>query len=166
MSVILYKNNGDSTATIAGDKMAVLKQSGLKLNSKKVFKIGNIIVGHCGESNVIEKIINTLKNVAQEKIMSYEGIKSIFYSVISENDINNEFLLYNGNNVYDIIIGDGKDISIVDITNFDYFGIGYFEMPIGAMIGGLSPSEAIKSCSKYNLYFNDEVDEFTFNISK
>ena len=176
MSVVILKREG-SKLTIAADKI-VISSTGFADTTEKLFKLDNgIVMGITGYCEVRDMFIDYFSNTFNLIGFKCTNAKLSMLTK-SINDFLNEqpksiikkfstLIVVILNKVYYIEINnDGELSSVVDITDREFFGIGYCDMPLGAMAFGASPKEAILACSKYNSCYGNGVTKIEIDLSE
>ena len=162
MSVVIYKKIGNKIE-IAADNMFCNLDNGFCGKQQKLFKFLNeIVIGHCGSITQMEYINNVLSQLTELNKKKFD------YNFFNENCVleNTEYhccLIFIEHKIFYIKIADGKLKKFIDVSNRNIYGIGYFEIPLGCMLMGATPEEAIKKSSEYNMFFNNEVTKFIIN---
>lgn len=159
MSVVIYKKEGKVTR-IAADGQFSLEGNGLIGPQQKLYKFPNgIIAGHCGGITQMQWLNNCLEKL--DKNSCYDTLyNAITCSGIQPNGPEHRSLIFLKDKIYYLKISRDKIDIFSDISERKMFGIGFYEMPLGCMIMGASPEEAIKRASEYNMYFNSNVTCF------
>lgn len=166
MSVVLFKREGDKV-TIAADRITCSECDGFTGESEKLFKFDNgIVMGETGSCDAQDLLVeyfsdfnvNEFKKSNKKTIMLTKEINDFICNHTKSFEKYSALLLIVSNKIYLIEIKEGN-ARVYDISDRKYFGIGYYEMPMGAVIVGTSPKDAILACSEYNIYYGKGVTE-------
>ena len=167
MSIVLYVNDGKTKRLFADSLMGHGEMT--YCVPEKIKKISDrLLIGGVGSSDLSYYVKATLPKMITES-ENIITLREKFVKICSdynyeENDA--EFLISLDGRVYNVTIRKNKVDTCLDVTDHDYFGIGYWEMVMGAVICGYDPVKAIERISDRNRYLSKPVYEYVIDEVK
>ena len=174
MSVVIYKKDGNKL-TIAADRQVSCQDNGFIGETEKLFKLSNgIIIGCCGSSCMLNLFTEHFSSFSVDNFnmtigKTEELIRSIKRLLDKQPESlikkSNYFIIIINKKIYYVYINDKGELSNVnDISDRSLFGIGLYEMPMGAILMGATPKEAIGVCQEYNMYYGKGITCFEIEL--
>ena len=164
MSIVLYVNDGKTKRLFADSLMGHGEMT--YCVPDKIKKVSDrLLIGGVGSSDLSYYVKTTLPKMITEN-ESIVTLREKFVKICSDYDYeasDTEFLISLDDRVYNVSIMKNKVDTCLDVTDHDYFGIGYWEMVMGAVICGYDPVKAIETIVGRNRYLSGPVYEYVID---
>ena len=174
MSVVLYKIEYNRLY-LSSD--GILISGGYKSICKnKLCHIrDNVFLGAVGIIDTITYIQEYLKKYELPNEINVLTLREYFGNITKEYSnctsesakFNVEAILVIGKEIYRVIINSDYDCKLeLHKCESSIDGVGWFEMPFGAMLTGIKPTEAIELSIPYCNNINYPIHEYVFDLDK